>query len=77
MQFEGFRLSIRDARARQAFVVWHRHVFANGSDCPVLASYQMWFGQKLLKKAKKTEMANFGATRSGFHKIAKSSLFYC
>ena len=85
-----------------------RHVFANGSDCPVLGSYQMWFGQKLLKKAKtnskimkiwlflwnpllvapksaisgflaflnnfwpkilqKPEMANFCATRSGFHK---------
>ena len=57
-----------------------------GSDCPILASYQMWFGQKLLKKAqtnskimkifgqklfknaKKLEMADFGATRSGFHK---------
>ena len=88
-----------------------RHVFANGSDCPVLVSYQMWFGQKLFKNAKittkimkiwlfceiqsgnaqnwpfpvfwhfstifgqklfknakKPEMADFGATRSGFHK---------
>ena len=45
-----------------------RHVFGNRSDCPVLASYQIWFGQKLLKRAKKQEMANFGATRSGFHK---------
>ena len=31
-----------------------RHVFANGSDCPVLVSYQMWFGQKLFKNAKIT-----------------------
>ena len=58
-------------------LAWTRHVFANGSDCPVLASYQMWFGQKLFKNAKKPEMADFGAARSGFHKIAKSSLFYC
>ena len=32
-----------------------RHDFANGSDCPVLASYQMWFAKfysKFLKNAK-------------------------
>ena len=29
-----------------------RHVFANGSECPVLASYQMWFCHKLLKNTK-------------------------
>ena len=29
-----------------------RHVFSKGPECPVLASYQMWFCQKLLKNAK-------------------------
>ena len=36
------------------FMIAARHVFANGSDCPVLVSYQMWFGQKLFKNAKIT-----------------------
>ena len=30
----------------------NRHVFAKPSDCPVLASYQMWFCQKMLKNVK-------------------------
>ena len=29
-----------------------RHAPPKCSDCPVLASYQMWFCQKLLKNAK-------------------------
>ena len=29
-----------------------RHVFAKPPECPVLASYQMWYCQKLLKNAK-------------------------
>ena len=29
-----------------------RHVFAKPPECHILASYQMWFGQKLLKNAK-------------------------
>ena len=35
-------------------MIWagSRHVFAKGPDCPVLVIYQMWFCQKLLKKAK-------------------------
>ena len=49
----------------------HRHAPVKGWNCPVLAS------QNCSKMPKKTEMADFGATRSGFHKIAKSSLFYC
>ena len=32
--------------------VVRRHAQPKGSDCPVLASYQMWFCQKLLKNAK-------------------------
>ena len=30
----------------------HKHVFAKPPECPVLASYQMWYCQKLLKNAK-------------------------
>ena len=33
-------------------ILLDRHVFAKPSDCPVLASYQMWFCQKMLKNAK-------------------------
>ena len=29
-----------------------RHVFAKPPECHILVSYQMWFGQKLLKNAK-------------------------
>ena len=29
-----------------------RHIFAKGPECPLLASYQMWFCQKLLKNTK-------------------------
>ena len=43
----------------------------------IICSLVSIIGQKLFKNAKKPEMADFGATRSGFHKIAKSSLFYC
>ena len=37
---------------RKHFLVYTRHVFAKPPECHILASYQMWFCQKLLKKAK-------------------------
>ena len=33
-------------------IIGIRHVFDKGPECPVLASYQMWLCQKLLKIAK-------------------------
>ena len=51
-----------------------RHVFAKGPECPVLASYHMWFCQKLLKNAKynsknSEELAIFVKSTSGNAKI--------
>ena len=40
-----------------------------------ITTKRMKIGQKLLKNAKKPEMADFGRYQNGFYKIAKSSLF--
>ena len=68
-----------------------RHVFAKPPECHILASYQMWFGQKLLKNTKNNSkmVKNWSKTPKkrklwilvlpevDFTKITKSWLFYC